>query len=72
MNGAVLRYECSLVLPRDGAAWGDMRRVHDAFPNWGAERAGVCRASWDVLRTVSGSGTLCDVPEVLVTLTRCP
>jgi hypothetical protein len=72
MNGAVLSYDSSPVVLRDGAAWGDMWRVHDAFPNWDAERAGVCMTLWAVPRTVSDAGPLRNVPEVLVTLTRCP
>jgi len=64
-HGAVLCPECSLVLLRDGAAWGDMWRVHDDFSNWGAERAGVCMTLWAVPCTVGGAETLRDVPGVL-------
>ena len=72
MNGAVLCHIYSLVLLRDGAAWGDMWRVHDDFPNWGAERAGVCMTLWVVPCPVGGPGTLREVPGVLATLPRCP
>ena len=49
---------------------GDPWRVHDVFPHMGAEWAGVSRASWAVPCTVSGVGTLRDVPGVFATLTR--
>jgi hypothetical protein len=72
MDGAIPLFECARVPLRDGAAWGDMWRVHDDFSNRGAEWAGVSRAPWSVPCTVGGTETLCNVFGMLATLTRCP
>jgi len=50
--------------------WATRGACTTSLSHMGAEWAGVSRASWAVPCTVSGAGTLRDVPGVFAPLTR--